>query len=250
MKRIHLLLVASLLFAVAFTLSCSEDKGGGWLTCQELIKLEDKCANTYEQKYDDCKDRTCRDKVESEWEKCFIGDACNGASMNKCEKHYKDEGCFEDDDYDDDDDDDYGGGNRWLTCNELDNYIGYCEAMSGGNENKYNQCILSGACNGTYNFEMCEAYYRYAGCLEDDDDDDDNNGGGSDNGNWLSCREFNILEDNCDRIYDEETNACGIRDYACWDAADENFDECIIDGACNGASESLCWNHYERVCGF
>jgi len=100
MKKNHFLLAASLLLALAFTLSCSDDKGG-WLTCKELYNLENKCYNKYKTEYNACDNGNdndeCYDALDAKVDKCVIDDACNGTSMNKCEEHYYKEGCFQDD---------------------------------------------------------------------------------------------------------------------------------------------------------
>jgi len=261
MKKIHFLLAASLLFALAFTLSCSDDKGG-WLTCKELETLSMKCYNNHKAEYDACKNDACDEAVGAKIEQCIISDACNGTSMDKCKEHYYKEGCSSDDS------NGGGGGDKpspppngdWLTCSQLESRVGLCEnryraeleachtdACWDAVEAKLDQCVADEACNGI-NLEICALYYRNAGCLDDDDED-----GGSDepnppsNGEWLTCSEFYMLDDSCYDRYEAEY-ACNYNDDACWDIVDAKWQECLMGGACNGTSESICWNHYYQEC--
>jgi len=92
MKKVRFLLVASLLLALALTLSCSDDKGG-WLTCKEFYKLIDKCSSKYDAECNG--DEDCEDNVDRKIDQCVIKDACNGTGMDKCEEHYYEEGCLD-----------------------------------------------------------------------------------------------------------------------------------------------------------
>ena len=89
MKKVRFLLVASL-FAVSFTFSCSsgDGGGGGWLTCQELYSVLDRCGSEYDT--DACRD--C-DEIEEQLEQCITKAACNGTKGKECENHYKEQGC-------------------------------------------------------------------------------------------------------------------------------------------------------------
>ena len=95
MKKVRFLLVASL-FAVSFTFSCSGDNnnggGGGWLTCQELYSVLDRCGSEYDTSDDACKHRDC-DEIEEQLEQCITKAACNGTKGKECENHYKEQGC-------------------------------------------------------------------------------------------------------------------------------------------------------------
>jgi len=94
MKKVRFLLAASLLLALAFTLSCSDDdKGGGWLSCKEFFAHIDRCDDKYEKEYNTCSDDACRDAVDANDTKCIL-DACNGTSKQECKAHYS--SCKED----------------------------------------------------------------------------------------------------------------------------------------------------------
>jgi len=275
MKKNHFLLAASILFALVFTLSCSDDKGD-WLTCQELFSLEMKCEKKYDAEYDACTTEACYDAVEAKMEKCFIGEACNGASERSCEKHYREEGCF----------DDNGGGDElvscqigadcyepfpesqcyrnggnvvsscssnpnpgdWLTCSAIDALVNHCRTTNN-TESAFYQCMIhNGACPSGVSVLECESHYN--DMCDDGGDDNGGNGGGDNNGgNWLTCNEVNTFIDVCYDRYEAETDACGYND-ACWDDADDNYDKCLTDGICNGADEDTCWEYYYRKCDF
>jgi len=86
-KLSKIALAASILFALAFTLSCSDDKDS-WLSCEAAGTLANKCdAEAYSTL--NCNDDACWDAADAKWEKCMIdGGACGGASVEKCYEHY------------------------------------------------------------------------------------------------------------------------------------------------------------------
>jgi len=170
MKRIHLLLVASLLFALAFTLSCSDDKSG-WLTCKELFSLADKCNKKYKAEFNACKTDACEEAVDAKVDQCVISDACNGVSEKQCAKHYQEEDCFDGDD-DDDDNNNNNNNGGWLSCDVVYVIVRSCEIQSGCSEcSAFDRCIMnSGAC-GNASISQCEEHYVNRCDWEDDDDD-------------------------------------------------------------------------------
>jgi hypothetical protein len=88
-----LALMATLALAIAFILSCSDDKdeGGGWLTCSELDALRDRCESVWEAEYEACNNDACRDAADTKEDKCLNDGACNGTSVDVCSAHYN--GC-------------------------------------------------------------------------------------------------------------------------------------------------------------
>jgi len=100
-------LVATFGLALAFTFSCSDDDKGGWLTCQELESLKNKCGQKYLADEEACvamydgnkreEYEACWDKLHAKLEKCVMPDACNGTSSEECDAHYESMGCFDDD---------------------------------------------------------------------------------------------------------------------------------------------------------
>jgi len=94
-------LAAILGIALAFTLSsCSDDDDGGdgWLSCDEIFKLEENCQKKAGLEWESCVGKgnrdDCEDRVAKIEGKCFFDGACNGTDEYTCEEHYVNEGCF------------------------------------------------------------------------------------------------------------------------------------------------------------
>jgi len=85
-----IVLASSILFALAFTFSCSsDDDKGDWLTCQELESLLDKCDSEYMAELKACKTDAECDAVDAEiTEKCVRPIACHGTSEKTCWSYY------------------------------------------------------------------------------------------------------------------------------------------------------------------
>jgi len=90
-------LAATFGLALTFTLSCSDDDKGGWLTCEEYESFAQKCFSKYEAELYACKgNEACEDAVLDKMDKCFISaapNACNGTSAEVCFDHYESMGC-------------------------------------------------------------------------------------------------------------------------------------------------------------
>jgi len=93
----RIILAAGFGLALAFTFSCSDDDGGGWLTCKELYSIFDKCESKYEAEENACKNDknsgACYDAVEHKLQECVEDGACNGTSKKECESYYESKGC-------------------------------------------------------------------------------------------------------------------------------------------------------------
>jgi hypothetical protein len=76
-KTKGLLLTASLVLATTFTLSCSDDDGGGYKSCKELYEIFEWC-DEHDDEYDD-------DDI------CIMEKACGGNDEATCGAHYKSE---------------------------------------------------------------------------------------------------------------------------------------------------------------
>jgi len=63
---------------------------------------------------------------------------------------------------------------------------------------------------------------------------------------WLTCGEFETLQNSCAYKYEPEFNNCGDDDAACDARVQEKFDKCVIDGACNGLGMADCRAHYKK----
>jgi hypothetical protein len=93
MKKAKMLsLTASLVLAITFTLSCSDDdSGGGYISCSELHETIHICNDRYETEYEACKNnQDCKDGVEDKINNCMMDKTCGGNSLKECEAYYED----------------------------------------------------------------------------------------------------------------------------------------------------------------
>jgi len=98
-KLVKITLAASVLLALAFTISCSDDDKDTWLSCKEAKAVYDKCDKKYEADYKACNSdddyEACLNRVNDKTYKCFMDGACSGNSLEVCMEHY-DQQCSED----------------------------------------------------------------------------------------------------------------------------------------------------------
>jgi len=88
-KLTKITLAASIALAMAFTFGCSDDKDGGWLTCEELSSLVHKCTSNALGELMACNfDNACTNAVEAKIDACVAKDSCNGTSQNECQSYY------------------------------------------------------------------------------------------------------------------------------------------------------------------
>jgi len=100
-KLTKIALTATIVLALAFTLSCSSDDddnnnngGGGWLTtCEQFHNLFQQCDAKYQTEYNNCTDSACEEKVDEKIDDCISAGACNGTGFVECKQHYEDMGC-------------------------------------------------------------------------------------------------------------------------------------------------------------
>jgi len=250
MKKLHLLLAANILFALALTISCDGGGGGGggWQTCSELEKTVESCYGKYESEYNKCTNDACEDAVDDKIDQCIVDAACNGTKLEACGAHYEAEGCGSNNGedifvncqfgsyyyyhcgmYPEDECSGNGGhpvsscGN-WLSCYALDDLGGSCYNRYPSNETQYESCLFNGACKNALDWDECEAYYEWQGCLEEEDDDYWN----------LSCSEADDVYDNCEYWYGDD---------------DDSFENCIRTYLCNGNYDlDACADYYNDKC--
>jgi len=81
-NKLSIVSASILLLALAFTFSCSnDDKGGGWLSCDEVEKLDETCGELGSY-------------YDPDYQQCMIKKgACNGTSAEECLEHYM-EKCY------------------------------------------------------------------------------------------------------------------------------------------------------------
>jgi len=105
---IRSLFTATLVLAMALTLSCSSDDnndngggggggGGNWLSCNDYNALLSKCSSQREADIAACNfgDNACTEAANDKHTQCIITGSCNGTSKNECKAHY-DETCGDD----------------------------------------------------------------------------------------------------------------------------------------------------------
>jgi len=90
-KLVKIALAASILLALTFTFSCSDDdkkEDPTWIPCDQAMTLYAQCSAAYGTEYAACDgDETCEKQATANQSKCMAS-ACNGTSDEECMAYY------------------------------------------------------------------------------------------------------------------------------------------------------------------